>query len=61
MTVNEFILQLQAIPTGLKELPIVIISPNGLEMEPEVKIYRAENEKSTAPVKKMVVTFDGFA
>jgi len=38
MTVNEFILELQSISTDKKELPIIIQCPNGLEVEPKIKM-----------------------
>lgn len=38
MTVNELIVKLQSISTDKKELPIIIHCPNGLEVEPKIKM-----------------------
>lgn len=38
MTVNEFIIELQSISSEKKELPIIIQCPNGLEVEPKIKM-----------------------
>ena len=37
-TVNEFIVELSALSDNKKELPIVIVAPNGLEFEPKAKM-----------------------
>ena len=38
MTVNEFIKKLERISEDKKELPILIVCPNGLEVEPSIKM-----------------------
>lgn len=38
MTVNEFIKKLQNISEDKKKLPILIVCPNGLEVEPSIKM-----------------------
>jgi hypothetical protein len=38
MTVNEFIKKLERISEDKKELPILIVCPNGLEVEPKLKM-----------------------
>ena len=38
MTVNEFIKKLGHISDDKKELPILIVCPNGLEVEPSIKM-----------------------
>lgn len=38
MTVNDFIKELQTISDTKRELPVIIQCPNGLEVEPKVKM-----------------------
>lgn len=38
MTINEFIKELQSISEDKRELPLIIQCPNGLEVEPKIKM-----------------------
>ena len=38
ITVNEFIIKLQSLSVDKKEMPIIIQCPNGLEVEPKIKM-----------------------
>lgn len=38
MTINKFIKELQKINKDKRELPLIIICPNGLEVEPKIKM-----------------------
>ena len=38
MTINKFIKRLQAISNDKRKLPLIIQCPNGLEVEPQIKM-----------------------
>ena len=57
-TINDFIEELKSLKPSLRELPIVIIAPNGFLFEPKVKVLRAENESMFDEPKQMVITYD---
>lgn len=59
-TVNDFIKELQSISEDKRELPIIIQCPNGLEVEPRIKM-KFENYGSPLlgdKLESMVVTWD---
>ena len=59
MTVNEFIKKLERISEDKKELPILIVCPNGLEVEPQIKM-KFENYGSPLlgdKIEAMVITW----
>ena len=59
MTVNEFIKKLERISEDKKELPILIVCPNGLEVEPSIKM-KFENYGSPLlgdKIEAMVITW----
>lgn len=43
MTVNEFIKKLQKLPEKRKEKEIICIAPNGIEVEPKLRIKLIDN------------------
>ncbi len=58
MTIDKFIKQLQAISEEKRKLPLVIDCPNGLEVEPSIKMRWSESLEifEKAP-DKMVITW----
>jgi len=58
-TINKFINELQRISEDKRELPLVIICPNGLEVEPKIKM-KFENFGSSLigdKLESMVITW----
>lgn len=59
MTIDKFILELQRISPDKRKLPLIIICPNGLEVEPKIKM-KFENygsPLSNDKVEAMVITW----
>lgn len=59
MTVREFIQKLERISENKKDLPILIVCPNGLEVEPNIKM-KFENYGSPLlgdKIEAMVITW----
>tara|TARA_R110000751_G_scaffold244574_1_gene344638 strand:+ start:1361 stop:1549 length:189 start_codon:yes stop_codon:yes gene_type:complete len=59
MTIDKFIKELQSISEDKRKLPLVIQCPNGLEVEPSVKMLFKDNIPPFAggEIEKMVVTW----
>ena len=57
-TINDFIKELQNLRPELKELPVVIVAPNGLEFEPKIKILMGEYDTIMDIPKKMIITIN---
>ena len=60
MTVREFIEKLERISEDKKDLPILIVCPNGLEVEPSIKM-KFENYGSPLlgdKIEAMVVSWE---
>ena len=49
-TINDFIKELQSISEDKRELPLVILCPNGEETDPKIKMF-LENGIFTKPTK----------
>ena len=56
-TINDFIEELQSLKPSLRELPLVIIAPNGMEFEPEVKRLGEKGQTIFDTATKMVITY----
>ncbi len=59
-TINDFIKELQEISPNKRELPLVITCPNGLQVDPEIKMQTKDGMPSFvngSPVEKMVITY----
>ena len=56
-TIDDFILELQAVKPSLRKLPLVIITENGSEQVPSVKIARSKHETFIDDATKMVLTY----
>ncbi len=62
MTIDKFIMELQSISENKRKLPLIIIAPNGLEVEPKIKM-KFENYGSSLSGDKleaMVITWKDF-
>ena len=59
MTVNDFIKELQSLQPKLRDKDIVITCPNGLQVEPKVKMQLIEMrfDGGVENVKNMVITY----
>jgi len=57
-TVNELIKELQKLKPSLRELPILIVAPNGLTFEPKVKVLIRDKQTMFDEPKEMVITYD---
>lgn len=57
-TVNELIKELQSLKHSLRELPILIVAPNGLTFEPKAKVLRRDKQTMFDEPKEMVITYD---
>ncbi len=57
-TVNELIKELQKLKPSLRELPILIVAPNGLTFEPKVKVLIRDKQTMFDELKEMVITYD---
>ena len=61
ITVNEFIKKLEKISKDKRELPIIVICPNGMEVEPKTKM-KFENYGSPLlgdKIESIVITWEG--
>ena len=61
ITVNEFIKKLEKISKDKRELPIIVICPNGMEVEPKIKM-KFENYGSPLlgdKIESIVITWEG--
>lgn len=58
-TTNDFIKELQAVSSDKRELPLVVLSPNGLEFTPKIKMG-AESFSSlcNGNITKMVISYE---
>jgi len=57
-TINDFIKELKAISPNKRELPLVIDTPNGMEVYPSIKMrYDNMTKLLGEPPDKMVITF----
>lgn len=57
MTINNFIKELQKISPDKRELPLVIVAPNGLEVYPSIKMKMKDPMIIVSGVEKMVITY----
>jgi hypothetical protein len=58
-TIDDFIIQLQAISENKRKLPLVITCPNGLQVYPSIKMQWDDHlEMFTKQPDKMVITYD---
>jgi len=57
-TINDLIGELQNLKSSLRELPVVIIAPNGLEFKPKVKVFLQDKETMFDKPKKMIITYE---
>lgn len=57
-TINDLIKELERLNPSLRELPVVIVAPNGLTFEPKVKVLIQENETMFDEPKQMVITYE---
>jgi len=60
MTVNQFIKKLQELQPALREKHIIIVTPNGMEVDPEIKMLLEDKYNlfgGIDNVKAMVITF----
>ena len=59
MTIDKFIKQLQAISEDKRKLPLVIDCPNGLQVEPNIKMrWNEPLEMLEKKPDKMVITWE---
>lgn len=56
MNINDFIKKLQAISEDKRELPLIIVCPNGLQVEPQIKMLK-KDDNLWGKVEKMVITY----
>jgi len=56
ITINKFIERLQQISEDKRELPLVVICPNGLEVDPNIKMMFGRSIFGDK-VEKMVITW----
>lgn len=56
-TINDFIKELEALKPSLRELPVKIVAPNGLIVEPKVKVLIGENQGFFDKPEKMYITY----
>ena len=59
MTIDRFIKQLQSISEDKRKLPLIIVCPNGLEVEPKIKMKFENNGSSILgdKLESMVITW----
>lgn len=58
LTVNDFIKTLQSLKPSLRELPLVIITPNGMEVEPKCKrLIEGKHSTMFDDSTKMILTY----
>ena len=55
--INQFIKELQTISEEKRKLPLVIACPNGLLVEPNIKMCFDENIMFVDPPDKMIITW----
>lgn len=58
MTINDLITELESLKSSLRELPVVIIAPNGLLFTPKAKVLLQPNESMFDEPKQMVITYE---
>ena len=60
MTVNSFIKRLQSLSDDKRKLPITTICPNGLRVEPQIKIHWKDNSMFTkdAEAEEIVISWE---
>jgi hypothetical protein len=56
-TVNDFIKELQSISKDKKELPIVIVCPNGMSVYPSIKLRLKDMFNSKQSLEAIVITW----
>ena len=57
MTIDEFVIELMKISSDKRKLPLVIECPNGLLVEPKVKMKMKDGHQSSGVVESMVITY----
>ena len=59
-TIDKFIKRLQAISEDKRKLPLVINCPNGIQVDPVIKLQFKKDTFMTesAEIEKMVITYD---
>jgi len=55
-TVNDLIAELQKLKPSVREKPIVILSPNGLYLDPNVKMIPINKDNPFSNVEKIIIT-----
>jgi hypothetical protein len=56
MNVNDLIKELQSISENKRKMPVVVVCPNGLEVEPKIKLGMKDN-LLFGEVNRIVVTW----
>lgn len=57
-TIDQFIIELQSISSEKRQLPLVIIAPNGLEISPKIKmLWDDQMEMFQKGPDKMIITY----
>jgi len=57
-TINDFIKELETLKPSLRNLPVVIVAPNGLTFEPKTKVLVQNNETIFDEPKQMIITYE---
>ena len=57
-TINDLINELHQLKPSLRELPVVIVAPNGLTFEPTVKVLTRDTQSMFDEPKEMVITYE---
>jgi len=57
-TVNDLINELQQLKPSLRKLPVVIVAPNGLTLEPKAKVLLQEDETTLNEPKQVFITYE---
>ena len=56
-TINDLISDLEVLKPSLRELPVVIVAPNGLTFTPKAKVLLDKYQTIYDEPKKMVITY----
>jgi hypothetical protein len=56
MNIDDFIKKLQAVSEDKRKLPLVIVCPNGLQVEPKIKMVM-KDDLIFGEVEKIVITY----
>jgi hypothetical protein len=57
-TINDFIKELQSISEDKRELPLVIKTPNGMLVEPSVKMIWKDDNFLNGELEKMIISYN---